>query len=85
MNNASAMATNSASGLASATIGVQCGSSACAVTGDQLTSVLDVQRMINEALGVVAPPLNDLNSDGVVNVADIEIVINSALGRGCTL
>jgi thermitase len=85
VNNASAMATNSASGLASATIGVQCGSSACAVTGDQLTSVLDVQRMINEALGVVAPPLNDLNSDGVVNVADIEIVINSALGRGCTL
>jgi hypothetical protein len=78
------MATNSASGLASATIAVQCGSSACAVTGDQLTSVLDVQRIINEALGVAAR-VNDLNSDGVINVADIEIVINSALGRGCTL
>jgi hypothetical protein len=40
--------------------------------------------MINEALGAAAAA-NDLNGDGVVNVADIEIVINAALGRGCTL
>jgi uncharacterized repeat protein (TIGR01451 family) len=84
LNNASVMATNATSALASATTSVQCGSVACAVTGDQLTTVLDVQRMINEALGVAAPA-NDLNSDGLVNIADIEIVINSALGRGCTL
>jgi thermitase len=84
VNNASVMAANAASALASATTSVQCGSSACAVKGDQVTSILDVQWMINEALGLVAAA-NDLNSDGVVNVADIEIVINSALGRGCTL
>jgi thermitase len=84
LNNASVMATNAASALASATTSVQCGTVACAVTGDQVTSVVDVQRMINEALGVAAAA-NDLNTDGVVNVADIEIVINSAMGRGCTL
>jgi uncharacterized repeat protein (TIGR01451 family) len=83
VNNASVMATNAASALASATTSVQCGSSACAVTGDQLTSVADVQRIVNEALGVAAAK-DDLDSDGVINVADIEIVINSALGRGCT-
>jgi uncharacterized repeat protein (TIGR01451 family) len=83
LNNASVTATNAASALASATTSVQCGSSACAVTGDQLTSVADVQRMINEALGVAAAK-NDLDGDGVINLADIEIVINSALGRGCT-
>jgi uncharacterized repeat protein (TIGR01451 family) len=84
VNNAAVTATNAASALASATTSVQCGSSACAVTGDQVTTVLDVQRMINEALGAAAAA-NDLNGDGVVNVADIEIVINAALGRGCTL
>jgi hypothetical protein len=83
VNNASVMATNAASALASATTSVQCGSSACAVIGDQLTSVADVQRIINEALGVAAAK-DDLDSDGVITVADIEIVINSALGLGCT-
>lgn len=38
--------------------------------------------MINEALGVIAAG-NDLNQDGVVNVVDLQIVINAALGFGC--
>ena len=84
MNNASVVATNAASAQASAITAVQCGTVACAVTGDQVTSVADVQRIVNEALGTAAHA-NDLNSDGVINVADIAIVINSALGRGCTL
>jgi len=53
----------------------------CNVTGDAVTSVTDVQT--NEALGVI-PAVHDLNHDGGVNVADIPIVINAALGLGCT-
>jgi hypothetical protein len=38
--------------------------------------------MINQALGA-AQAKNDLNNDGVVNVVDIEIDINAALGFVC--
>jgi hypothetical protein len=31
----------------------------------------------------VRQAVNDMNQDGVVNVADIEMVIGAALGRGC--
>ena len=54
----------------------------CNVTGDNSTSVADVQLMINEALGVKKAS-NDLNGDGVVNVLDVQIVIAAALGRTC--
>jgi hypothetical protein len=33
----------------------------------------------------VAAHNNDLNGDGVINVADVLIVINSALANGCVL
>jgi hypothetical protein len=39
--------------------------------------------MINEGLGP-APAVNDLNSDGKVNVVDIQIVINAVLKLGCS-
>ena len=42
-----------------------------------------MQREINEALGVTLAA-NDLNGDGQVNVVDVQIVINAALGLGCT-
>ena len=42
----------------------------------------DVQRVVSEALGVMNP-VNDLNGGGVVNVSDIQIVINAAMGMGC--
>jgi hypothetical protein len=57
--------------------------SLCAVSQGGKTTVVDVQSILNEALGVI-PPGNDLNGDGVVNIADTEIVINAALGLGCT-
>ena len=57
---------------------------ACSLTGDSLPTVADVQKAINEALGV-NPPAHDLNQDGVVNIVDVQIVINAALGRGCSL
>jgi hypothetical protein len=46
------------------------------------TTVADVQAMVNEALGV-SQPNNDLNSDRVVNVVDVQIDIDAALGFGC--
>jgi hypothetical protein len=57
--------------------------SKCDINQDGVTNVVDVQREINEALGVVTPT-HDLNGDGVVNVVDVQIVINAALGLGCT-
>ena len=56
----------------------------CNVTSDTTTSVVDVQRIVNEALGVI-PAVDDLNSDGVVNVADTQVVANAVLHLGCTL
>ena len=47
-----------------------------------MANVADVQAIINQALDVV-PPLNDLNGDGLVNVADVQIVIIAANGMGC--
>jgi len=46
-------------------------------------TIADLQSEINQALGLVAPT-NDFNSDGVVNVVDVEMVIQSALGLRCT-
>jgi hypothetical protein len=44
--------------------------------------VVDVQSIINEALGA-ASAANDLNGDGLINVADVQIEINAALSLGC--
>jgi uncharacterized repeat protein (TIGR01451 family) len=56
--------------------------SPCDVNEDKSTNVLDVQKVINEALGV-ASAVNDLNHDGVVNVVDVQVVIDAALGLPC--
>jgi uncharacterized repeat protein (TIGR01451 family) len=45
-------------------------------------TVLDVQRLIDEALGLLSPQ-NDLNGDGKVNVVDVEIVIEAVLTGDC--
>lgn len=54
----------------------------CDINGDSVINILDVQSMINQALGVIAA-VDDLNHDGVVNVADVQKEINAALGLGC--
>jgi hypothetical protein len=54
----------------------------CTMTGDATASVVDVQFIVNEALGIV-PANNDLNNDGVVNIADIQKVLNAALNLTC--
>ena len=38
--------------------------------------------IVNQALGLI-PAGNDLNHDGVVNVADVQKDIHAALGLGC--
>jgi hypothetical protein len=54
----------------------------CDVNRDQKTDIMDVQDVINQALGKMQAT-NDLNSDGAVNVVDAQIVINAVLGQGC--
>jgi hypothetical protein len=56
----------------------------CDVTQDGLYSVVDVQAILNEALGA-SHSIDDLNGDHVVNVVDIEIVINAVLNLSCTV
>ena len=56
--------------------------SPCDVNQDAVTNVVDVQRVINEALAIMAPA-DDLNGDAAVNVGDVQIVINAALGLAC--
>jgi hypothetical protein len=45
--------------------------------------VADVMAIVNKVLGTGSVGA-DLNNDGKVNVLDIQIVINAALGLGCT-
>jgi len=46
-------------------------------------NVADVQEMLNEVLGVF-PPEHDLNGDGTVNVADMQVVARAAMGMSCS-
>ena len=55
----------------------------CDVNPDGHYTVVDVQTMVNEALGKWQPS-NDLNGDKVVNVMDIQIVINAVLSSVCS-
>jgi uncharacterized repeat protein (TIGR01451 family) len=55
---------------------------ACAVV-TAATTVAAVQELINEALGL-APAKHDLTGDGTVNVLDVQIVLQAALGAGCS-
>jgi hypothetical protein len=57
--------------------------SLCDVSQGTNLTVANVQLIINQALGITVAG-NDLNGDGVVNVLDVQIDINSALGLGCS-
>ena len=56
--------------------------SACDVMQNGRYSVAEVQRMINEALGAFSPK-NDLNADGKIDVADVQIVMSAVMGMAC--
>jgi hypothetical protein len=57
--------------------------SLCYMSQTGSVTVGDAQRVINEALGILAP-VHDLNLDGVVNLSDVQIMINATLGLGCS-
>lgn len=57
--------------------------SACDTNQDTNIVAADVQRIINEVLGLNSA-LHDLNQDGIVSVVDIQTEINAVLGLGCT-
>ncbi|HUB80571.1 MAG TPA: hypothetical protein VMB03_17325 [Bryobacteraceae bacterium] len=56
---------------------------ACSVSNGSTTTITDVQGLVNEALGKAAPN-NDVNSDGKINVTDVQIVVNALLFSNCT-
>jgi len=59
-----------------------CHQAKCNVTNNFGVDVRDLQQMINEATGV-STPSDDLNGDGVVNIVDIQMEANVALGGPC--
>jgi hypothetical protein len=56
----------------------------CTFTGGPTATVADVQMLINEALGLY-PAAFDLNSDGSVNVVDLEVVMGTVLSGTCVI
>jgi hypothetical protein len=57
---------------------------ACDVSQDGSIGVVDVQRTIDQALGASQRTV-DLDGDGAVTLADIQIVSNDVLGKGCAV
>ena len=50
--------------------------------GDGKTTIDEVQRCINQFLGIApAEPCNDLNNDGQVTIDEVQKVINAFLGK----
>jgi hypothetical protein len=54
----------------------------CAITGDGNATVADVQQIIGEALGGL-PPKDNLAHASFIGVADVQKVIEAAVGVGC--
>jgi hypothetical protein len=53
------------------------------INGDGVVDAVDIQLVINAALGLdVAPFDADINGTGKVNAVDVQLVINAALGHG---
>lgn len=50
------------------------------VNGDEAVNAVDVQSLINNALGIGSSALADLDLNGTVNAVDVQLVINAAVG-----
>ncbi len=50
------------------------------IDGDGSVNAVDVQLVINEALGVDTGEEADINGDGSIDAVDVQLVINAALG-----
>jgi hypothetical protein len=86
--NAPSMVTNQVSvwggGSSSATAGdvTSIATFTCDIDGNGVTNVVDVEIVVDEALGFTSA-VNDLNHHGVVNAVDVQKAVNAVLGRGC--
>jgi hypothetical protein len=56
--------------------------SPCDVNQDGSTNIVDLQLIVNEALGT-APAVNSLSGSNTVDVVDVQIVGNAVRGLGC--
>jgi hypothetical protein len=58
--------------------------SRCDLNGDGSVNVIDLQRLVNLALGIIAgpPEFGDLNRSGSVDVLDVQLLVNVILGTG---
>lgn len=50
------------------------------INGDGSVTVADVQRAVNQALGIESCGAGDVNKDGTCNVADVQPTVNAVLG-----
>lgn len=46
--------------------------------------VSDIRSIINEALGL-SPALHDVNGDGFIGIADVQLVANAVLAGSCLI
>src|SRR3989344_4907127 len=54
------------------------------INGDDVVNAVDVQLVINAALGLVIQGDADINGDDEINAVDVQLVINAALGINIT-
>jgi hypothetical protein len=59
-------------------------SMACDVDQDSAFTVKDLQKALDQALGL-ATRTNDLNVDGSVNLVDMQLVLNAVTNRTCVI
>ena len=52
------------------------------INGDHVVDAVDIQLVINQALGIQTELDCDINKDGAVDAVDIQMTINAALGVG---
>ena len=57
--------------------------SPCDLNGDSRVDVADVQRAINQGVGIESCGGADLNRDGKCDVADVQRFVNASLGQPC--
>ena len=58
--------------------------SACDVNKDGIVNILDVQMAVEQSLGAMPCATTNLLHDGCT-LADVQIIINAALGQGCSI
>ncbi len=57
--------------------------SACDLNSDGLVNIVDIQRSINQTLGMSPCTTADLDRNGACDIVDVQRLINAALGNAC--